>query len=916
MRKLSPPFPQSARLAFAILSAAVLSCDSRLLAQAPADSAQIAGRSSPAQGGPALNRTTAEIMSTVANSPARTHIYVKREREIPGRRNRPQDPNAAAASHFPTQSAPRTSTNGMDISANNVAPRWPQVVATNFDALTGPAETGSFPPDTMGAVGPTQFVVFANGRLRTFNKASGTADAALNANPDDFFSNVMTPSKTAAINFTTDPQIRYDRLTKRWILAIIDVPSTSATTIGDLPNRVLIAVSDAASNGVITGTTVWSFYYVQQDTVGGANTGEFLDYDSLGVDDNALYIGGNMFGGASFSTAVFVVRKSDVLNPLGSVEPFTTAFRDLLSSGDGPDSPRGVDNFDPSANEGYIIGSSDANFGRLILRRIATPGVVPTISANIPITVNSTSFPITVAHLGNTGGANGQLDGLDDRLYAAHIRNGRLWTAHTIAVSAVGVSSSADSQRRDAVRWYELNVPAGSGGPTVVQSGTIFDSSTNLVDARQYWVASVMVSGQGHAALGFSTAGSLVRVNAATNGRLRTDAAGNLGIPTLFSSSTTAYNPPGDDGSGNGSRRWGDYSFTSLDPDDDMTMWTVQEYCNGTNTYGLRVAKLMAPPPATPAVASANAPLGMASVLVTITGISVSGSEFYDPGTAVPPFAHRISATVTGGVMVNSVTYTDPTHVTLNLNTTVATEGAQNVTVINPDGQSATGNGILGTGSATPLPSPAPTPTPLPTPLPSPTATPPTTTDPFGVISSPVAGSALTGASVTFTWSPGTATAYWLTVGDDRPGVVEPGGFNIYSSGQTAATSATLPNLPTDGRVIYVRLRSLVSGTWYNPPQDTQYTAQAGIVLTPIISPISGTYKKKVTVAIADGTPGAAIRYTLDGTIPTATSTLYGGSFIISYSKSTPTVTVKAKAFKTGVPDSAPAAMSYTIKKR
>ena len=40
--------------------------------------------------------------------------------------------------------------------------------------------------------------------------------------------------------------------------------------------------------------------------------------------------------------------------------------------------------------------------------------------------------------------------------------------------------------------------------------------------------------------------------------------------------------------------------------------------------------------------------------------------------------------------MVNSVTYTDPTHITLDLDTTAATNGAVSVTVTNPDGQTST----------------------------------------------------------------------------------------------------------------------------------------------------------------------------------------------------------------------------------
>src|SRR5207253_6617740 len=138
---------------------------------------------------------------------------------------------------------------------------------------------------------------------------------------------------------------RYDRLYGRCILQIIDVPSSDSNNIGDKPNRILFAISDAASAGVISGNTVWTFFFVQQNTVGGGDTGEFLDYDSLGVDNNALYVGGNMFGATSGSfvtTSAFVVRKSSILNGGPIV---TTAFRSLITSGissDGPDSPRGV----------------------------------------------------------------------------------------------------------------------------------------------------------------------------------------------------------------------------------------------------------------------------------------------------------------------------------------------------------------------------------------------------------------------------------------------------------------------------------------------------------------------------------------------------------------------------------------------
>jgi hypothetical protein len=647
-----------------------------------------------------ISRTTAEIMQAQATAPPPVSQPLLPEREDEESEDRRQDPNAKPLA---ATSKRRLTSGNRVLGASDVSTiAAPQTVTTNFNAVTAPAETSKFPPDTMGAVGPTQFFLSINGRLKTFAKSSGTADGIISADPDVFFSSVMSPAPPGGLNFTSDPQVRFDRLAGRWIITMIDLPSTSVATIGDRPNRILIAVSDAASAGVISGGTVWTFYFVQQDTVGGGpSNGEFLDYPSLGVDNNALYIGGVMYdaaGGILKNSAGFVIRKSSILAG-GPV--VTTAFRNLIGGGDGPNAPRGVDNYDPSSNEGYFIGISNASLGRLIIRRVSDPGGSPAISGNLALTVNATSNPINVDHLGDANGANGDLDTLKDRLMAAHIRNGRLWTAHANAVTSAGVSSEVDPQRRNGVRWYELNgirSTDNGGVPVVIQSGTVFDSAATAAGARQYWMPTVVVSGQGHAALGFSTAGTPNRIDAATNGRLAGDALGTTQSVTLYTASSTDYNPSADPGGANG-RRWGDYSFTSLDPIDDMTIWTAQQYCSATNTYGLQVAKLAAPPPATPTSSSPpSVAVNLPSANVTITGTAVSGSGFYDPGAnlAAPalPFSH-ISATVSGGVTVNSVTYTDPTHVTLNVSTMGASTGPKNVTITNPDGQSATGTGIL-----------------------------------------------------------------------------------------------------------------------------------------------------------------------------------------------------------------------------
>jgi hypothetical protein len=73
---------------------------------------------------------------------------------------------------------------------------------------------------------------------------------------------------------------------------------------------------------------------------------------------------------------------------------------------------------------------------------------------------------------------------------------------------------------------------------------------------------------------------------------------------------------------------------------------------------------------------------------------------------------------------------------------------------------------------------------------------------------SPPSGSTFTSSSVTFTWSGGSATAYFLFVGSSFQG------SDIYNSGAVAVHSKTVNNIPTDGRTIYVTLGSQVNGSW------------------------------------------------------------------------------------------------------
>jgi len=84
--------------------------------------------------------------------------------------------------------------------------------------------------------------------------------------------------------------------------------------------------------------------------------------------------------------------------------------------------------------------------------------------------------------------------------------------------------------------------------------------------------------------------------------------------------------------------------------------------------------------------------------------------------------------------------------------------------------------------------------------------------------------------------------------------------------------------------------------------------AAVGKVETPQIFPIPGNYDLPQTVRITANTADATIRYTTNGIEPSTTSSIYSAPLTVSSNS-----TVKARAFKAGMEDSASASAAYTF---
>jgi len=79
-------------------------------------------------------------------------------------------------------------------------------------------------------------------------------------------------------------------------------------------------------------------------------------------------------------------------------------------------------------------------------------------------------------------------------------------------------------------------------------------------------------------------------------------------------------------------------------------------------------------------------------------------------------------------------------------------------------------------------------------------------------------------------------------------------------------------------------------------------------VSKPVFDPPGGTYDSAVEVVITTSTLGTTILYTTDGSDPDSNTPVYAGPILVSE-----TITLKAKAYRTGMQDSAIATASYTI---
>ena len=411
---------------------------------------------------------------------------------------------------------------------------------------------GSFiPPDTMGAVGATQFMETTNGVYAVYSKTNGALQSMVSA--ATFWA---AAGATGGLN--GDARILFDKPSQKWI----------ATQFGASFADIQIAVSN--SSDALGGWKSTKF----TGFAGGA-FGGIADFPTLAIDTKGVYIGTNNFNcnnsvcnAASFAgTSLNVIARSDLL---GSGAPTTASLKQFNTS-----LASGVD-------RGFAIqgvNSTGPNSGRVIA---ASLSVNDSIRYNVsnPGTSGATLGPVTNLGLTNYANANGggrqpdgtrNIDPSDQRIGAsAWEQNGKIYAVYT--ATAVGGD-------RTEVRWVVTNAATNA----VIQEGAIGDAT------HDFYQGSLTVNASGQVVIGYNRSGfSVADGNVSFLARsFNSDAAGKL-VQTnellLHVSPVSDYHNGSAQGAAAvGRQRWGDYSAVTLDPNNDQNFWAIGEYAEVWN---------------------------------------------------------------------------------------------------------------------------------------------------------------------------------------------------------------------------------------------------------------------------------------------------------------------------------------------
>lgn len=471
------------------------------------------------------------------------------------------------------QSQREAVTNQAAPSSNSLSPRSPAtdnlVVSDSFVGLAFPNSFGSVPPDTILAVGPAHIVELTNTTVAFYNRFTGKRlflqDLSL------FFAPVGPG------NFLFDPQVTYDELAQRFVIAVLDVPDSQNPT-PQSRGFLLYAVSNSSnpSDG---------FSEMQRIDVTENGSGETLlpDFPRMGWNADAHVITLNMFGAFSQKfdhVAIIAIDKSSVLG--GSAASFIMTQTD-----------RGNDNFTlvPAIMHDSVAGdpmwfveeSKDFLGSKIRLVRMTNVLESSPSFAEFELDVTPYSLPPNADQPGSgavsgdcfSGTGSGFICTNDASILSVAWRGNRL-----VAVHNVGVDSTAHA------RWYEFDT---SGAPTLKQEGTV-DPGPGI----HTYYPSIEIASNGDLGMTFMQSSVSQFMSMYVTGQASSDPLGQMRAPVLAKAGQRTYRAfdCSSRGGFTSDCRAGDFSGISVDPNFSNMFCAANEYATSgkSNNWGTSMA--------------------------------------------------------------------------------------------------------------------------------------------------------------------------------------------------------------------------------------------------------------------------------------------------------------------------------------
>src|SRR5260370_226436 len=311
----------------------------------------------------------------------------------------------------------------------------------------------------------------------------------------------------------------------------------------------------------------WNLYKVAVDSTGL----HFCDFATLGFNKTWIAVMCNVFANASnsnsFAGKIYVFDKFDLYNH------GTGAHTVFDTGGDSNVTP--AITYDNNVATEYLVEEYNGNqSGMGTMRLWAING-----SAGSPA-LSTVAFPATSLTWAENGTNNfgpqlGNATGVDTgdaRIGNVIYRNGSLWTTHPVFLPCCAPTNPPN---RSAIQWWQIDT-SGS----VLQRGLIDTPDGSYF--RSY--PSIAVNQHNDAVIGNARYSPNEYVGGFYSFLARTGPPSVLPGEALLK---TGEPPNLRTGGSSGLNRWGDYSNTSVDPADDTSFWTIQEYAaSPSSTWG------------------------------------------------------------------------------------------------------------------------------------------------------------------------------------------------------------------------------------------------------------------------------------------------------------------------------------------